>query len=48
MLTEIENGLFQCDYCSNIWDGCAQCPCWGSGDARESASIKNVCINLLI
>ena len=25
-----ENGLFQCYICKNIWDGNAQCSCFGS------------------
>ena len=37
--------MMQCDYCGNIWDGCAQCNCWKwidyDADANEVAEDAN-------
>lgn len=43
MLTYVGDGLYECDYCSNVWDGFAQCRCWGFGTDSDSDSNKNVC-----
>jgi len=40
-MTEYQENLIECQYCSRVWDGNAQCPCMGSGDS-DSDSMSSI------
>lgn len=40
----IEGDLIECEYCSRVWDGNAQCPCMGFFDDYLENNIKGTYI----
>lgn len=43
MLTYVGEDLYECNYCLKVYDGFAQCSCYGFGNDTDSESAENVC-----